>query len=505
MKKIILVLGTLLLVSFSLFGEKYRISDVLYSVEGAGFKFLGATKPSVLKQKYPVNQKKIFESNSELEDYINNYKKSLESSRSFDSVEVNYETSFSDSSDINEVILNISLKDSHHFVAMPYPKYSSDTGASIRLKVKDTNFLGTLNTLNFDINSKFDDDGFKPGLSMDFDFPFTIGNVNCTFVNDYSLNYVVAESDENMGFEWKTKTGIEVSIPFAVLPLNFGFYQYTGGDLDYKKYGDYAYFSEKFSVGTSYSITEFSNYTTLSYSPSVSLTWNWDFDGINKENDSLSSPVISFSHSLSNGKVTWNNNFRDGYNISLGNTISYNFHRRDWNPKITFNASYFYNFTTNDQDYFNRYGICANLYAYYYFEVPSNEYNKQYDESFGDRLRGVLNKDCGSYPAAVILNFDLPHNMFTSEFNIDIINFNIQASPFFDMALVYDKEVGRVFDPEDGYYSAGLEFLVYPLKWSSITVRASLGLDLNKARQCYNFFQAISECKEIFIGIGLHY
>ena len=505
MKKTFLLLGCLTLLSFSLFSEQYKIKDVSYSVEGAGFKFLGATKPSILKTKYPVNTKKIFNSREELESYIENYKKSLDSSRAFDSIDVNYETSFSDSSDINDVLISVKLADSHHLVIMPYPKYSSDSGASIKLKIKDTNFLGTLNTMNAELNAKGENGVFKPGLSFDFDLPFSLGNINCTFVNDYSMNYVVADSEDERGFEWNTKTGIEMSIPFEVLPLNIGFYQGTGGDLDYKKYGDYSYFTEKLSVGTSYAIKEFSNYTSLSYSPSVSLTWNWDFDGIDEKNDSLSSPVVSFSHSLSNGKVTWNNNFRSGYNLSLGNTISYNFHRRDWNPSINFNAEYYMNFKTNDQEYFNRYGICSKLYAYYYFEVPSNQYKKQYDESFGDRLRGVLNRDCGSYPAAIIWSLDLPHNMFTSEFDIDIINFNLQASPFFDMALVYDKENKRVFDPYDGYYCAGLEFLVYPLRWSSITVRASFGMDINKARQCYNFLQAISEAKEIFIGIGLQY
>ena len=73
------------------------------------------------------------------------------------------------------------------------------------------------------------------------------------------------------------------------------------------------------------------------------------------------------------------------------------------------------------------------------------------------------------------------------------------------MALVYNKEEKRLFNPYDGYYCAGLEFLVYPVRWSSITVRASLGVDLNKAANCYNFLEAISECKEIDIGIGLLY
>ena len=74
------------------------------------------------------------------------------------------------------------------------------------------------------------------------------------------------------------------------------------------------------------------------------------------------------------------------------------------------------------------------------------------------------------------------------------------------MALGYDKNCGRKFNLyDDGYYCAGVEFLVYPLKWSSITARASLGVDLKGAAKDANFLEAISNNKEIFIGIGLHY
>ena len=515
MKKVIFFLSIVFCSAFYLVAERYKIINVEYSVKGTGFNFLGTTKPSILKQKFPINKKKIFESAEELENYINNFKSSLESERAFDSIEVNYETSLADNSDahydetsesqINDVILKVDLVDSHHFVIVPYPKYSSDNGASLKLKMKDTNFLGTLNTMNSEINLKLNDDGFKPGLSFNFNYPFSIGEVDCTFVNDYSLVYVVADED-NSGFEWDTTTGLELSIPFEVLPLNIGFYQSTGANLGYKQYDDYWFFTERFSLGTSYTITEFPNFTTLSYDPSIGVTWNWDRNGIHKDNDGLASPVITFSHSLSNGKVTWNNNFRNGYSLSLGNTISYNFHKRDFNPSISFNANFFYNFKTNDQEYFNRYGICTMLYAFYYFEVPINNTTKQYDESFADKLRGVLSKDCASYPAAIVMSLDLPHNMFTTDFkNITFLNCNVQASPFFDMALVYNKEEKRLFNPYDGYYCAGLEFLVYPVRWSSITVRASLGVDLNKALNSCNFMEAISNYKEIDIGIGLQY
>lgn len=521
MKKTAVLLLFLILFSSSIFSERYKVVDADYQVQGAGFSFLGATKPSVLRQKFPIDKKKTFDSIEELEKYVHNYEQNLVSSRVFDSVKVEYETSLSDTSsneeEINEVILKVELVDTHHFLVVPYPKYSSDSGASLKLKARDSNFLGTLNTMNTTISLDLNDKGFIPELSFGFDYPFAIGDVGATFINDYSLSYVIADEEYKRGFEWNTKTGLNLSIPFDKLPLNIGINQYTGANLDYKYYEqdekslpfkdneDYNFFTEELSVGTSVKITEFSNYTTLSYNPSIAIKWNWDKNGINKANDSLSSPILSFSHSLSNGKITWNDNMRKGYNFSLGNSISYNFHRRDLNPNVSFSASYFWNYEANENEYWNRFGICTNLYAFYYIEIPSNAYRKQYDEGIADRLRGVLNKDCGSFPAALIFNIDLPHNVFTTNFKTDFINFNLQVSPFFDMALVYNKEEKRVFNFYDGYYCSGLEFLVYPQRWSSITVRASLGIDLNKAADSYNIFEAISKGKEIFIGIGLHY
>ena len=69
------------------------------------------------------------------------------------------------------------------------------------------------------------------------------------------------------------------------------------------------------------------------------------------------------------------------------------------------------------------------------------------------------------------------------------------------MALVYDRKTERLFAFEDGYYCAGIELLVYPLKWSSVTVRASLGVDLRSNL----FVEGLMKNKEIFIGLGLQY
>lgn len=506
MKKLFSLILIFSALTFFTFSEQYKIFDVDYTIQGAGFKFLGATKPSALRQQFPVDRKKTFNSVEELEQYINNYHKSLESSRNFETVDITYDIKEADDNGICFVDLSISIVDSHHLVIAPYPKYKTGSGASLKLKAKDTNFLGTLNTMNTSLNFAFSDDKIEPEISFDFDYPFNIGNINATFINDYTFSYVYTDEDDKSGTKWSTKTGLSLSFPFEKLPLNLGIYQYTGGDPDYIEYGDYYYFTEQLSLGTSFKLYEFPNYTNLSYSPSISIKWNWDPDGINKANSGLSSPILSFSHSISNGKIIWNENMRKGYSASLSNSYSYNFHRQDLNPSLSFTGKFFWNYYANDQEYWNQYGIGSYIYAFYYFEVPTNKYQTRYTSSFEGDLRGVWGSDAKSYPMGIVMNLDLPHNVFTSDFEPQIINFNLQIAPFFDMALAYDNNCGRSFDfYDDGYYCAGVEFLVFPVKWSSITVRASLGVDLKGAIRDPNFLEAISNNKEIFIGIGLQY
>lgn len=493
-----------ILITFLLFSESYKIKNSEYSITGAGSKLLAQTREYPLRHNFPLDTKKTFASREALETYLNNYKQSLDSSRYFDEVNINYEAISSEIQDLYDVTVLVEIKDSHHFLLLPYPRYSSNDGLSLKLKAKDTNFLGSLNTMNADFNLSYHDKTFKPGFNFNFDAPFSIGILDIVFVNDYSINYTI--TDEYHGFEWDTETGFDFTIPFNRISLSMGIYQYTHRNFSYKEFDDEIYFSEKFDLGLPVRLATLSNFSEITYSPSASITWNWDIDGINPENDSLSGPEVSFSHSLSNSKISWNDNFRKGYSLSLDNTFSYNIQRGDIVPSVSFNGKFFWNFKTNDEEIWNRFGICSNLNIFHYFDIPSNTY--KYGSRIGDYLRGILDdnyfgndKPYGTASSAIVLNIDLPHNIFTAYFPKEILNCNFQFSPFFDMALVYDRETNRYFHFEDGFYCGGIELLVYPLKFSSFTIRASFGIDLSRNI----FVEGLKNNKEIFIGIGLQY
>ena len=50
-----------------------------------------------------------------------------------------------------------------------------------------------------------------------------------------------------------------------------------------------------------------------------------------------------------------------------------------------------------------------------------------------------------------------------------------------------------------------MEVLVYPYKWSSFTIRGSLGFDMKSAIAEDNLIKGLWHNKEFTIGLGLHY
>ena len=167
------------LICFSAYADLYQIKKITYEISGS-------TKEYALRTKVPVDKKKIFSNEDELMTYINDYKKRLENTRAFEKVQVDFSLEESDidkkeneikiedgitgegenapieKEDENEipreeekfyfVNLNVSTSDSLHFLIMPYPKYDSNSGFTLKLKTKDSNFFGTLETMSGDLN-----------------------------------------------------------------------------------------------------------------------------------------------------------------------------------------------------------------------------------------------------------------------------------------------------------------------------------------------------------------
>jgi outer membrane protein assembly factor BamA len=242
---------SLLIFCATLFAQKFQIVDVEYNLEGAGPKLLGITNPYALEQKVSIDKKTVFSSEEEFNKYFEDYKKQINNLRAFEKIEISYSV-LEQQDEINYVKINVQLKDSIHILAVPYLKYDSNTGLTFKLKAKDTNFLGSLNSMSTDLNFAIENNEeletkkTKIGFNFNYDYPFSLGLFNSTWVNDFEFSYAIGEKIP----EWYAKTGLKLELPKDDYSYLFEVYQYSIHDTDYIDFNDEYYFSEeaKFSV-----------------------------------------------------------------------------------------------------------------------------------------------------------------------------------------------------------------------------------------------------------------
>lgn len=527
------------------FSQSYKISHEEY-------KITGNTREYALQNKVKIDKNRTFSSIEDLEKYIYDVKTQIENTRVFDTVSINYEldsnqtktqdqnepeeiqnfievtedgkalSSAKQNSDgnISAVRLFIETKDSMHLLVVPYPKYDSNNGFSLRLKAKDTNFLGSMEEMSGDFNFKMEqDDEDSPtdyvfGLNFEFDIPFNISKIAVESVNKIDVNYTIGKSTP----EWNLSSGLKFELPFERFSIKFNFTQSFIRDFEYSKYDDDTYFVEDARFSVPMIIQKIDNWGNITYEPFVSGNLYWDFDGINELDNDLRSPILTIGQTLGTSRINWIENFRSGLSISLTNSYGYNFDKDQFIPGISGELKIFQSFK-----YF---GFCSNIYAFAYMHN---------NENIGSRLRGIrddvyFSKDYkdGDYaeekacetPAAFVVSMDIPIKLFRVYWeDVPLINkikfaryFNmeVQISPFIDFALINNRATKTDFYYKDGLYAGGLEVLVYPLKWKGIQVRGSLGIDLGRKLpyvkgKLNQDWRKQASAYEISIGIGLQY
>ena len=523
-----LVFAVLAISIFSSFAERYRINDVQYNISGM-------TKKYAIEKAIKINKTRIFESYDELNSYVENLRQLFNNERNFASSIINlkYDNQL-DEQGISNVTLIINTLDSKHFLLVPYPKYNSNDGFLLKLKAKDTNFLGTLETLDFALNfaveknSKTDENDISFGIDFDYDYPFKAGIFDSSWNNKMSFEWTIGKDKP----EFSYKTGFTFELPFKNYSLKLDLTQSIVQNFDYTEYDDELYFTEFAKFSLPLKIAEIENYGDVKWTPYSSFTINWDKNGINEQNDDLSSPSLEFGHGLSSGRVNWYENLRKGSTFSLSQFAGYNYQRNDY-----------YFGSKGEMDLFyclSNIGINARFIGFYYLNKTEKigsylrgiRDNQTYDDSawqaagFSGSAQKALSTN-----AAIIANIDFPIHIITTDwlaFNdfifgedsafsnrlkwMRFFDFELQINPFIDFALTHNKVTGKTFAIKDGWYAGGIEVLVYPKKWRSLVVRASAGIDggrkiINKvvSKLFDNSWRSEGSALEISIGIGLHY
>ena len=511
MKRYIVRAAVYLLLSCLAFSSSYRINSVRYIIDGK-------TKEASVEREVKIDKATVFPDETAFANYIRDYRQRLLNTRLFDEVEIDYETKLIDEeNDLYGADVTVRLRDSFHFIGMPYPKYDSNTGFTLKLKLKDTNFFGTMKDMSADINfllERDDDDdemkhlvndmGLTAGINFSFDLPFKLFKLDAAWTNSYSISYTIGHSSP----EWDASTGLNFSVPFGSrTSLDFSFAQGFTRNFDYKKYGDDIYFTEKGTISLPVVLQRIENWGNVNYTPYVSGKYYWDFNGISDSNSDLAGPQLAIGQTLGTSRINWKNNLRTGLSISTTQSFTYIAQESKLQPKFSVELQVFKGF--------KRIGIASDLY----FFLMANGM-----ENIGSRLRGIRDKQyfsassghADSYATktsgALVVNLDFPVRIFSTCFEknrvLRKLNFEMQLSPFIDFALANNKATGTSFSPKDGFYTAGLEMIVFPESWKSIQVRASVGFDVGsyllKNQLNMNWRSDVSPY-EVSVGIGLHY
>lgn len=499
--------------------QSYRIEKLTYISNGK-------TNVNVLKRNIDVDSEKVFSTEQELAGYAEIIKQQLVNLRLLDNIDYSLsEISFEDG--IHNYELTVTFSDSKHLLILPKPGYDSNTGFELKVKMKDSNFIGLLNTFNLDFNGLyFHDDvtGNKEmalGLNFDYSLPFQIKQFQNTWDNEFTFKWTLGHEKP----EFSYNTGLSFIYPFKKTSLRLDIHEKLTRNEDYDAFNDSLYFTNNEKLSYIIPITRI-NENKLTYTPAVEFIMHSDKDGISKLNTDLYGPVAKVHHTLSLTNYNWINNFRNGNSFSLVNSYGWNFNTEKFIPTVSLSAQYF--------KAFKYVSFTGSLYAFKYFNTSAK---------IGDKLRGIRDnqfyKTTARYAlstdTAIVINMDMPIHLFTTDwFGLGLIlfgpykemspaaqkifyipyrlfriaDFEMQFSPFIDIALTNNSFTNKLFDFKDGFYSAGAEILVYPLKWKSYVVRASVGLDLYQILfkdKLNTEWRETLPPYEIFLGLGLHY
>jgi hypothetical protein len=507
-----------LCMGFSLFAQEKNSVFVINSVN---FDIKGRTKPFALIRNGAIKTGEEIHGLEKLEKYLSDKTQILINERVLSTARIDYTIGELGPDGKYPVDLVISVEDSWNIIALPYPKYDSNTGFELILKARDYNFLGTMNPLRLDIGYKHDQTGRNTLLvELDSDFPFTAFGYDWNFYSTHYFNYRPKVEEP---FYYRNSTGLAMQLPFKSTTFTFGIDESfivneENSDSQKPIYGTFQkglfmqsnlYTTWKIPTGL-----EISDYGELTYTPSVSAAFTHGFPAWPLA-DYRKGASMSFSHSLGFSKINWIGNYRKGYYAYLTNSNSYSFYRLAQNEEplsLSFSALAKGHFIISEH-----FGISSYLqYRHWLCQEPN------YYDNAGDVLRGIIDNSIHA-DYMLSLNLDFPIKILTfmpsDWFNtrkLRLFDFEMHFSPIIDMALYHDPEKNIEFSFKNMLVSGGFEAIVFPLFMRSLYLRISFAWNiiqqidsprdyyLNPILPVVPHFPTGND-REIFVGIGHHY
>ena len=516
-KKIIIMALLLALAAAPLFAQENAEGPV-YVIRQINFTIDGRSRPFALIANGDFRYGERITGAENLEKYLADKKQNLLNQRVLEDVSIEYTLGESEEDGALPVSLLVHVTDSFNLVILPYPKYDSNDGLSITIKMRDYNFLGTMSALRVDLGYKSKSNDNIINFSIDTDIPFQALGLDWVFNFDHDFVYTFGQP-----LYYQNTTGLALKLPWETTTFTIGFNQYLTFNEENSD-DSIAYYGLDDRYNGAYASTELfanwripfgisiGNYGEIAYTPAVSGRINYPYGKM----DEPRKPVTSFSHSIGFGRINWIGNYRKGLSVSLGNGYSWFFDRADAPLSISLNGSVTYHYP------FNKYiGFSTRaMYRQWWHHSEDKGWLPYYNA--GDLIRGVLDKDLrANYMFS--LNLDLPIRLlrfWPSEwFNnpkLHFFDFEMHFSPFVDIAMLNGPYNDTKKDPNDGskflslgdmIATGGIEVIVFPAFFRSFYIRGSLGYNVRRIKneglsKKWGFFP---KWDEIYIGVDHHY
>jgi len=473
--------------------ENQASGSLEYVIRSVSFEITGHTLERVLRQKADIRPGTAFHSLEEFETYLEYHKQSLLNERVLEDVRADYSTAKANDGQILIDIV-ITTQDSWNLIALPYFKYDSNDGLVLSARGRDYNFFGTMQVLVLNVDYAIDQQQrHSYGGLASFSVPLQVFGRDAS-VSVYEDLSVHADgrpitSISNLGFS----VGLPTPPAYPItLSANQGL-QFNPDEVstDVDPYFLASSLTASSSIATGLSLGQ---YGQLIYVPALTASINWRPGAVVR--DDRKGFKLTMANGLHFGRVDWVNNMRRGMDATLTSTDAYNFMTNT--PTLDLDASYSYH-TTKE----GKLGFEGRFVGFYSFTNTTRT-------DLGTNMRGIVDARLWG-GAAAFLNLQAPVKLFDFPTHVIIgknwFDFELQTTPFVDLGYVKKNPGGSFLD--DSWYTAGLEFAMYPVRMRTFIVRASAAFDLNAVISNKSLTKPSprdgGSPYEIFIGLGLFF
>ena len=483
------------------------------------FDINGRTRPFALIANGEFKYGERITGRESFEEYLADKRQLLLNQRVLEDVVIEYFPGESEEDGALPVKLLVHVTDTFNIVILPYPKYDSNEGLSLTIKMRDYNFLGTMSALRIDLGYQSKSDDNIINFSVDTDIPFQAFGLDWVLNFDNFFSYTFGQP-----LYYQNVSGLSLKLPWEVTTFTVGFNQYITVNeensddsidlynLDERYFGPYAS-TELFATWRIPFGIHPGNFGEIAYTPGISGKINYPYGKM----DETRRPVTTFSHSLGFGRIDWIGNYRKGLSVSLKNNFSWYFDRSDAPIRITLDGNISYYLPFNK--YFG-FSARAKYQRWWHWSDDKSIWIPYYHA--GDVIRGVLDDDIrADYMFSVNLDFPIrilrfwPSEWFNNS-KLHFFDFEMHFSPFVDIAMIEGPYNALKDNPLDGnkflslgdmIYTGGAEVIVFPGFFRSFYIRASLGYNVKKIKndglsKKWGFFP---KWNEIYIGVDHYY